>query len=63
MSDDERNDLLELQRNLRRYLPILEQQLLAYPPNADNEIFRFLVNKMTQFRDMLVDIENRLQEK
>ena len=63
MSNDERNDLLELQRNLRRYLPILEEQLLAYPPNADDEIFRFLVNKMAQFRDMLIDIDNRLQEK
>ncbi len=62
MSDDERNDLLELQRNLTYYLPILEQQLLAYPPNADDEVFRFLVNKMTQFRDVLIDIENRLRE-
>ena len=63
MSDDERNDLLELQRNLRRYLPILEDQLLAYPLNADDEIFQFLVNKMSQFRNMLIDIDNRLQER
>ena len=61
MSDDERNDLLELQRNLRHYLPILEQQLLAYPPNADDELFRFLITKLAKYRDTLVEIENRLQ--
>ena len=63
MSDDERNDLLELQRKLQQYLPILEQQLLAYPPNADDDVFKFLVTKLTKFRDILIDIENRLTEK
>jgi len=62
MSADERKDSLELRSSLRHYLPILEQQLMAYPPNADDEVFRFLVTKMAKYRDMLIDIENRLRE-
>lgn len=61
MSDDERNDLLELPRNLRSYLPILEQQLLAYPSSADDEVFKFLITKLAKYRDTLIEIENRLQ--
>ncbi len=60
MSDDERNDLLALQAALRYYLPILEQQLLAYPPNAEDATFQFLIKKLANYRDVLIDIENRL---
>jgi len=62
MSDEERNDLLDLQIALRRYLPILEQQLLAYPPNADDEVFQLLIKKLAHYRDMLAEIDSRLNQ-
>ncbi len=63
MSDDEQNDLLELQAFLEKAIPQVEKQLINYPPDGSEKDYRFLIDKAVMYRDMLRQTINRPQNR
>lgn len=61
MTDDERNDLLELKASVENAIPLTEQQLLNFPANGSNEDYRFLVDKAIMYREVLKQINQQLE--
>ncbi len=43
MNDGERAECLTQRRTLVIYLKETQQQIIDYPPNADDEYYRFLI--------------------
>jgi hypothetical protein len=62
MNQEERDELLALQRQLQGYLVIVEKQLLDYPSFADDADYKFLVDKAIMFRNVLTKIELDLDD-
>lgn len=60
MNDSERSDFLELKTFLEKALPLIEQQLIDYPPDGLNENYRFLVEKAIMYRETLKRINQQL---
>lgn len=52
MSDDERNDLLELKAFLEEAIPQIEMQLINYSPDGSEEDYQFLIDKAVMYRDV-----------
>lgn len=63
MSDEERNDLLELKSFLERAIPQVETQLMAYSPDGSEEDYQFLIDKAVMYRDVLRQTIKRLENK
>lgn len=61
MTDDERNDLLELKVIVTNYLADVEQQILEYSPHADRVVFDFMILKARRYQQTLTQIDRRLQ--
>lgn len=61
MTDDERNDLLELKEIIIKYLADVEQQILNYDPHADDGRFNFLILKARRYQQTLTEIDRQLK--
>ena len=60
MTDNERNDLLELKTFLEKAIPLTEQQLIDYPSGGSTEDYRFLVEKAIMYRETMKQINQQL---
>lgn len=61
MSDDERNDLLELKAFLERAILLVNQEIVDFPHDGLEEDYQFLTNKAVMYRDNLRTIIKLLQ--
>ena len=61
MTDDERNDLLDLKRIVTDYLADVEQQILEYSPHADRNVFDFMILKARRYQQTLTEIDRQLK--
>lgn len=62
MTDDERNDLLELKRIVERYLPTLHDEIIGLSPYEDDVRFDMLVGKAKYYRGILARINQQLTD-
>jgi hypothetical protein len=63
MTDDERNDLLELKAFLEKAIPQVEMQLINYPPDGLRKDYQFLIDKAVMYRDVLRQTIKRLENR
>ena len=61
MTNDERNNLLELKAFLEKAIPITEQGLIDFSPNGLSENYRFLIEKAIMYRETLKKINQQLE--
>lgn len=61
MTDDERNDLLKLKVILTKYLAAVEQQIIDYNSDADDDKFNFLILRARRYQQALAQIGYQLQ--
>ena len=60
MSDDERQDWLTMKRVLERQLKIIDQQILEFAHDGDDDLFDFLIKKAIKHRDAIIEIKSIL---
>jgi hypothetical protein len=60
MTDDEIQDLLDLQAGIKYALAITEEQLILYPVDADDSEHEALIRKAVHYRDLLKVIKRKL---
>ena len=61
MSDDERNDLLELKAFLKKAILLVNEEIMLFPPDGKQENYRFLTNKAVMYRDNLRTVVELLE--
>lgn len=62
MSDEERNDLLELKASIERYLPTLHDEIIELSPYEDDIRFDTIVGKAKYYRGILARINQQLAD-
>lgn len=63
MTNDERNDLLELKAFLEQAIPQVQMQLMEYSSDGSEEDYQFLIDKAVMYRDVLKQTIKRLENK
>lgn len=63
MNEDEYQFLLEMKANLKKYIQLIDEQLIDYDLHDDNEIYNFLIKKAIMFRDTLGKVDEQLNQK
>ncbi len=61
MTDEERNDLLELKVFLEKAIPLTERQLINYPASGSTEDYQFLIGKAIMYRETLKQVNQQLK--
>ena len=62
MDDDERRFLLEMKANFQRYLTLIDDEILDYRSDDDDEEFIFLIKKAVEFRDLIKTVDDKLND-
>jgi hypothetical protein len=62
MTDKDRLDWLATRDKLKQILRDTEQAIIDYPPEGDDEDFKFLIRKAGSLRDWIAKIERILRE-
>ena len=62
MSDDERNDLLELKAFLEKAILAVEDDLIITDPRLSKKDYEFLIDKARMYRNNLDQISDLLKE-
>jgi hypothetical protein len=62
MTDDERNDLLELKTFLEKAIVAVEDDLIITDPRLSQRDYQFLINKIKMYRKNLSQINKLLRE-
>lgn len=60
MTEDERAEYVALRRQLLGYLEFTQQQIIDYPPKANDADFRFLLTKAAYYQRMIDNINKLL---
>ena len=61
MTDNERNDLLELKAFLEKAILLVNEQIILFPPDGKDDDYRFLTNKAVMYRDNMRTIVELLE--
>lgn len=62
MTDKDRRDWMATRDKLKQVLRETEQAIIDYPPEGDDEDFKFLTRKAVSLRDWIAEIERILRE-
>ena len=62
MTDDERNDLLELKAFLEKAIIAVEDDLIITDPRLSQKDYQFLIDKIKMYRKNLGQINESLSE-
>lgn len=62
MDENERRFLLDMRANLEKYIQLINDQLITYKPEDDDEKHEFLVKKAIWFRDALKKVNDQLNQ-
>lgn len=62
MSEDDRRFLLDMKAILERYLDLINEQILDYKPEDDDEKHEFLLKKAIRFRNDLRKVNEQLNQ-
>ena len=60
MTQDERQDILDLREGIDKALAQTEEQIILYPVDASDEEHRSLINKAIYYRELLKQIHIKL---
>lgn len=63
MSEDERQDWLNMKAILQEYLIEVDKEILLYSVRGDDEKHDFLVKRAIQYRNSIVKINKLLNQK
>ncbi len=61
MSDDERNDLMELKAFLEKAILLVNEDIILFPYDGKESDYQFLTNKAVMYRDNLRTVVELLE--
>ena len=63
MDEGERLFFQEMRANFEKYLAIIDQQILDYLPDGNDEEYDFLIKKAVEFRNLIKATNDKLNQR
>ena len=60
MTESEREEAWLMRQRLLTYLTMTHEQIIAYPPDASDEDYQFLIRKAIYYQELIDRLEQQL---
>jgi hypothetical protein len=60
MTENEREEALLMRQRLMTYLAMTHEQIIAYPHDANDEDYQFLIRKAIYYQELIDRLEQQL---
>lgn len=62
MTESERREVAQMRQRLIQYLTSTHEEIINYPPNANDDDYRFLVRKAIYYQELIDTLDQQLNE-
>lgn len=62
MTESERRQVAQMRQRLIQYLTLTHEEIINYPPNANDDDYRFLVRKAIYYQELIDTLDQQINE-